>query len=145
MALHQNGGLDTLAHKASQVDTRLLEANVVAMDLALPHSTVLGDLVRRLIREDPRTEELKLLKQEFNALKEDVRTTFKRFSEENAKTSADDRELFNRIATDVAAIKKQRTDLEPLEKKVAGTTESVRVMNLRLNTLDQRIAVVESK
>jgi hypothetical protein len=78
-------------------------------------------------------------------LKEDVRTTFKRFSEENAKTSADDRELFNRIATDVAAIKKQRTDLEPLEKKVAGTTESVRVMNLRLNTLDQRIAVVESK
>lgn len=141
MAQQRNGGLDILADKASIVDNRTA-AQQAAVELLFPN---FGEIVKRYIREDPRTEELKILKLEFNALKEEVRTSFKRFNDENAKTSADDKELFNRIASDVAAIKKQRTDLEPLEKKLNGTTESIKVINMRLSTMDQRIAVVESK
>lgn len=145
MAQHQNG-LDALAHKASQaVESRLLEAHVVAMDLAVPHSTALGDLVRRLIREDPRTEELKLLKREFDTLREQVKTSFKRFNDENAKTSADNKELFDRIATDVSAIKKQRTEYDTLEKKVTAGGEHIKVFSQRLTALEGRVGVLEMK
>jgi len=91
----------------------------------------------RSVRADPRTEELKLVKQDLDEIKKHYLSILAALEQSN-KEAEQEQQVNKRILEDLASVKKGTSDVQSVEKKLAVLTQ-------RVSALDARIALIESK
>lgn len=91
----------------------------------------------RSVRADPRTEELKVVKQELEDIKKHYVSIIAALEQSN-KEAEQEQQVNKRILEDLASVKKGTSDVQSVEKKLS-------VVSQRVSALDARIALIENK
>ena len=89
------------------------------------------------VRGDPRTEELKAVKEDLTHIKQHYMSILAALAESNEAAKIE-QQTNHRIVEDLAAIKKSHADVVTIEK-------NIKMLSTRLSTLDSRISLLEQK